>query len=221
MSARGLVRTICKAVSTSFPPQIHSTNCNCRLPRWGPFNVQPKHDTSFRELLNPDIVFVRDQLLPLASFLPSLPGHHRDCVSGPSHRLYSTATETTSLRTPTEENKASSASTSALDSDDVRSIAPSRTASDGTAPRFYRRASAAPAADGNGWVVKLDHRVLKTPAKKPMKLPTEALALAIAAEWEWQVSLHARFRSQRGWRSAFSLSNRMNGTIIVISNAVI
>ena len=221
MSARGLVRTIRKAVSTSSTPQIHSTNSKRRLSRWGPFNVQLKHDTSFRELLNPDIAFVRDQSLPLASFLPSSPGHHRDYISGPSHRLYSTASGTISLRTPTEENKASSASTSAVDSDDVRSVAPSRTASDGTAPRFYRRASAAPAADGNGWVVKLDHRVLKTPAKKPMKLPTEALALAIAAEWEWQVSLRPKFRSRRGWRSVFSLSNRMTGTIIVISIVVV
>ena len=187
MSARGFVRIIRQAVSTSSTPHIQSIGSKRRLSRLGPFNVQPKHATSFRELLNPDIAFVRDELLPLASFLPSLPGYHRDRISGPSYRHYSTATETIFLRKSSEENKASSASTSASDSDDVRSIAPSRTASDGTAPRFYRRASAAPAADGDGWVVKLDHRVLKTPAKKPMKLPTEALALAIAAEWEWQV----------------------------------
>ncbi len=33
----------------------------------------------------------------------------------------------------------------------------------------------------------LDHRVLKTPARQPLVVPTQALALAIAAEWEWQV----------------------------------
>eukprot|EP00271_Cylindrocystis_brebissonii_P008255 TRINITY_DN22292_c0_g1_i1.p1 TRINITY_DN22292_c0_g1~~TRINITY_DN22292_c0_g1_i1.p1 ORF type:complete len:241 (+),score=37.33 TRINITY_DN22292_c0_g1_i1:51-725(+) len=39
---------------------------------------------------------------------------------------------------------------------------------------------------GSGWVVKLDHRILKTPAKKELCVPSEMLALAIAAEWEWQ-----------------------------------
>lgn len=33
----------------------------------------------------------------------------------------------------------------------------------------------------------LDHRVLRTPARHPLVLPSRALALAIAAEWEWQV----------------------------------
>ncbi len=33
----------------------------------------------------------------------------------------------------------------------------------------------------------LDQRVLKTPARHPLVVPTQALALAIAAEWEWQV----------------------------------
>jgi ATP synthase mitochondrial F1 complex assembly factor 2 len=33
----------------------------------------------------------------------------------------------------------------------------------------------------------LDNRILKTPAKHPLIVPTKALALAIAAEWEWQV----------------------------------
>lgn len=33
----------------------------------------------------------------------------------------------------------------------------------------------------------LDQRVLKTPAKQPLILPNRSLALAIAAEWEWQV----------------------------------
>ena len=32
----------------------------------------------------------------------------------------------------------------------------------------------------------LDNRLLKTPAKHPLTVPTKALALAIAAEWEWQ-----------------------------------
>jgi chaperone required for assembly of F1-ATPase len=35
--------------------------------------------------------------------------------------------------------------------------------------------------------VMLDYRTLKTPAKRPLKLPTVALANAIAAEWDYQV----------------------------------
>lgn len=34
----------------------------------------------------------------------------------------------------------------------------------------------------------LDHRLLRTPARHPLVVPTRALALAIAAEWEWQVT---------------------------------
>eukprot|EP00897_Mesotaenium_endlicherianum_P001652 jgi/Mesen1/1514/ME000132S00459 len=65
-------------------------------------------------------------------------------------------------------------------------VAPSWARSDGTAPRFFKAASAAPAPEGGGYVVKLDNRVLKTPAKKPLKVPSHDLAMAIAAEWEWQ-----------------------------------
>ena len=196
MSAGRLVRAIRQAVSASLASQSH--RIDSKVPRfwWRPSDGQPKRAASFRKHLNLDTEFVRDHLRPLTTFLPSLPDHCRECSSFLPYRLLSSATEATFTRTSSDENKVASASTSASDADDVRSIAPSRTASDGTAPRFYRRASAAPAADGNGWVVKLDHRVLKTPAKKPMKLPTEALALAIAAEWEWQVSLHTGFQDE-------------------------
>lgn len=53
--------------------------------------------------------------------------------------------------------------------------------------RFYRDATVRRADDGNGWTVMLDYRTLKSPAKRPLKLPSRALALAIAAEWEYQV----------------------------------
>ncbi|KAH9290455.1 hypothetical protein KI387_034572, partial [Taxus chinensis] len=43
------------------------------------------------------------------------------------------------------------------------------------------------AEDGIGWNVMLDYRTLRTPSKKPLKLPTLALAQAIAAEWEYQL----------------------------------
>ena len=53
--------------------------------------------------------------------------------------------------------------------------------------RFYKQVTTREADDGNGWTVMLDYRTLKTPSKRPLKLPTLSLAKAIAAEWEYQV----------------------------------
>ncbi|PRX35480.1 Chaperone required for the assembly of the F1-ATPase [Meinhardsimonia xiamenensis] len=53
------------------------------------------------------------------------------------------------------------------------------------ARRFWKEATAGP-AEGGGWEVLLDGRPLRTPAKAPLILPTEALARAIAAEWQAQ-----------------------------------
>ena len=53
--------------------------------------------------------------------------------------------------------------------------------------RFYKQVTTREADDGNGWNVMLDYRTLKTPSKRPLKLPTLALAKAIAAEWDYQV----------------------------------
>lgn len=50
--------------------------------------------------------------------------------------------------------------------------------------RFYKLATAEQAEDGA--IVRLDGRVLKTPAKAEMRLPTLALAEAIAGEWQAQ-----------------------------------
>ncbi|KAG0464398.1 hypothetical protein HPP92_020467 [Vanilla planifolia] len=52
--------------------------------------------------------------------------------------------------------------------------------------RFYKEVTTRLADDGNGWTVMLDYRTLKTPSKRPLKLPNHALAKAIAAEWEYQ-----------------------------------
>ena len=57
--------------------------------------------------------------------------------------------------------------------------------------RFYRDATVRRADDGNGWTVMLDYRTLKSPAKRPLKLPSRALAMAIAAEWEYQVLIQS------------------------------
>lgn len=38
-----------------------------------------------------------------------------------------------------------------------------------------------------GFGITLDKHLLKTPSKNPLVLPSKALALAVAAEWRWQV----------------------------------
>jgi len=38
-----------------------------------------------------------------------------------------------------------------------------------------------------GYGITLDKHALKTPSKNPLVLPSKALALAVAAEWRWQV----------------------------------
>lgn len=53
--------------------------------------------------------------------------------------------------------------------------------------RFYATAGAAPVAGADGeFQVELDGRPLRTPKKLLLKLPTNALAVAIAAEWQAQ-----------------------------------
>ncbi|WP_347267388.1 ATP12 family protein [Paracoccus sp. (in: a-proteobacteria)] len=55
------------------------------------------------------------------------------------------------------------------------------------ARRFWTEAGTR-ARDG-GWEVVLDARVLRTPGKQALLLPTEALAQAIAAEWDAQADV--------------------------------
>ncbi|MEM9873102.1 MAG: ATP12 family protein [Pseudomonadota bacterium] len=50
--------------------------------------------------------------------------------------------------------------------------------------RFWSDATAV--ADGTGWVIELDGRRVKTPAKAALHVPTQALAEAIATEWAAQ-----------------------------------
>jgi chaperone required for assembly of F1-ATPase len=50
--------------------------------------------------------------------------------------------------------------------------------------RFYKQAGVVPVADGHG--VTLDGRLVKTPGKRVLVVPSAALAAAIAAEWEAQ-----------------------------------
>lgn len=52
------------------------------------------------------------------------------------------------------------------------------------ARRFWKQAT--PRDTGAGWEVLLDDKPLRTPGKLPLLLPTEALARAIAEEWDAQ-----------------------------------
>lgn len=52
------------------------------------------------------------------------------------------------------------------------------------ARRFWKQASVT--REGDGWTVLLDDKPLRTPGKQPLIVPTEALARAIAAEWDAQ-----------------------------------
>ncbi|KAK3284704.1 hypothetical protein CYMTET_7664 [Cymbomonas tetramitiformis] len=63
---------------------------------------------------------------------------------------------------------------------------------DGCAPRFYKQVSVGSATSGQGFTILLDGRVLKTPGRQPLELPNKALALAVAAEWEWQYGREIR-----------------------------
>lgn len=50
--------------------------------------------------------------------------------------------------------------------------------------RFYKLVEARPVEDG--WHIALDGRMVRTPARAPLLLPTQAIADAIAAEWDAQ-----------------------------------
>jgi chaperone required for assembly of F1-ATPase len=47
--------------------------------------------------------------------------------------------------------------------------------------RFWKVAEAV--AEDGGWAIRLDGKPLRTPAREPLRVPTEALARAIAEEW--------------------------------------
>lgn len=55
------------------------------------------------------------------------------------------------------------------------------------ARRFWKTAGIRDS--GDGWEVALDERPLRTPGKLPLILPTQALAQAVAAEWDAQADV--------------------------------
>jgi len=57
--------------------------------------------------------------------------------------------------------------------------------------RFYKQVSTGPALQGKGYVILLDGRPVRTPEKESLLVPTQALADAIAAEWDAQIDVIA------------------------------
>ena len=47
--------------------------------------------------------------------------------------------------------------------------------------RFWKQVSTS--VEGDGWAILLDERAIRTPARSPLVVPTEALGAAIAEEW--------------------------------------
>lgn len=56
--------------------------------------------------------------------------------------------------------------------------------SDWKAKRFWKEAAVV--RQGDGFAVELDGRLIKTPAKRALSVPTQEMAQAIAAEWDAQ-----------------------------------
>ena len=52
--------------------------------------------------------------------------------------------------------------------------------------RFYRTVSVGEAPNSSGFVIKLDERQLRTPARTLLVLPTKTLAVGVAGEWDCQ-----------------------------------
>ncbi len=59
--------------------------------------------------------------------------------------------------------------------------------SDWAAKRFWK--GVVVDSEDAGFVIRLDDRPVKTPAKRPLVVPTEAIASQIAEEWDAQTEL--------------------------------
>jgi ATP synthase F1 complex assembly factor 2 len=111
------------------------------------------------------------------------------CAAG--RRLLGTAAEASPAGNPAGEEAIYVGKPSPVATRDETSVAMPMSFMTGSVvgKRFYRDATVRRADDGNGWTVMLDYRTLKTPAKRQLKLHSRALAMAVAAEWEFQVRI--------------------------------
>ena len=65
-------------------------------------------------------------------------------------------------------------------------VSPTVSRSDGTLPRAYDVVGVVKSPCGSGYGITLDGKTLRTPGRNPLTMPTESLAYAVAAEWQWQ-----------------------------------
>ena len=80
---------------------------------------------------------------------------------------------------------------------------------DGGMKRFYRRVEVA--AEGAGHRVLLDGRPLRTPARLTLALPSAALAVALAREWQAQGEVDPAAATMPLTRLASTAQDRMPG----------
>ena len=84
--------------------------------------------------------------------------------------------------------------------------------------RFYKKAEVVPAAGGHG--IALDGRLVKTPGKCDLVVPSSALATAIAAEWEAQQSEIRRETSTVRTKIAIAASTAKGANLTKAPSAV-
>lgn len=88
--------------------------------------------------------------------------------------------------------------------------------------RFYETATSASAPDGGGYTVYLDDRPVRTPQKNALILPTQALADAIAAEWETQpkerVNIHSMPLTRHACTAIDRIQIHLDMTVAEIAN---
>jgi chaperone required for assembly of F1-ATPase len=83
--------------------------------------------------------------------------------------------------------------------------------------RFYRQVAVTAAADG--WQITLDGKVLRSPAKAPLILPTAQLAEAIRAEWDSQVD-HIRPHSMPMMQLASTAIDRVRENFTTVATDI-
>jgi chaperone required for assembly of F1-ATPase len=84
--------------------------------------------------------------------------------------------------------------------------------------RFYRRVE--PVGDGEFWRVTLDGKPIRTPGKAALRLPTRALADAIAAEWAAQAET-IRPETMKLTRLANTAIDRVAGAIDLVAGEIL
>lgn len=68
-----------------------------------------------------------------------------------------------------------------------------------------------------GWGIWLDSKGLRTPAKNPLRLPNYPLALAVAAEWQWQVPVSCLLHALKSKFQGVLVAR--GGVVLVVSTA--